>query len=236
MIILTSGLTGSSVFAGLLAQDGYWIGSSTIKKPDYDTWENAELVRLNTQILRDAQFSENWTMRYEDWYIDHIMRQHDRIIDGEYSAFIQQCNDHSPWLWKDPRLWLTIRYWRRFLDLDTIYFLLIRREPMQSWISITLRRQIQSQPYAQQYEQKIYESIMRFVEQAHGKYFEILYEDLLLNPVYTVEAINQKIGSTLTMTDFCHVFRGKMFRKQHGTLDLLRAWAIYLKNYPERFY
>jgi hypothetical protein len=43
VIILTSGLSGSSVLAGLIANAGYWVGDETFKKDDYDTFENREL-------------------------------------------------------------------------------------------------------------------------------------------------------------------------------------------------
>jgi hypothetical protein len=39
VIILTAGLTGSSVVAGLLKNAGYWAGSKTVKKSGYDTIE-----------------------------------------------------------------------------------------------------------------------------------------------------------------------------------------------------
>ena len=42
VIILTGGLTGSSVLAGVLAAAGYWSGEDTFKKRDYNTYENAD--------------------------------------------------------------------------------------------------------------------------------------------------------------------------------------------------
>jgi len=51
IIILTHGWTGSSVFAALLGRAGYWLGSSTVKNKDYDTFENAELVARNRELL-----------------------------------------------------------------------------------------------------------------------------------------------------------------------------------------
>ena len=55
-IILTSGLTGSSVLAGLLASGGYWPGDRTYKKKDYDTFENEDLTRLNHGLLQPSSF------------------------------------------------------------------------------------------------------------------------------------------------------------------------------------
>jgi len=51
VIILTHGVSGSSVFAALLGRAGYWLGSETVQKPDYDTFENAALVALNYELL-----------------------------------------------------------------------------------------------------------------------------------------------------------------------------------------
>ena len=51
IIILTHGWTGSSVSAALLGRAGYWLGSSTVQKRDYDTFENADLVARNQELL-----------------------------------------------------------------------------------------------------------------------------------------------------------------------------------------
>ena len=51
IIVLTHGWTGSSVFAALLGRAGYWLGRSTVKNKDYDTFENADLVARNRELL-----------------------------------------------------------------------------------------------------------------------------------------------------------------------------------------
>jgi hypothetical protein len=53
VIVLTSGLSGSSVLTSLVAKAGYWTGE-THKKHDYDTYENTELLDLNLKILAPA--------------------------------------------------------------------------------------------------------------------------------------------------------------------------------------
>ena len=51
VIILTSGLTGSSVLTGLISRVGYWNGDQTHKK-EYDTCENSELISLNLSLFQ----------------------------------------------------------------------------------------------------------------------------------------------------------------------------------------
>jgi hypothetical protein len=51
IVILTTGSSGSSVRAGIIATQGYWLEYKT-KKLDFDTYENARLVNLNMYLLR----------------------------------------------------------------------------------------------------------------------------------------------------------------------------------------
>ena len=53
VIVLTHGWTGSSIFSALFGEAGYWLGGETVVKPDYDTFENADLVALNNRLLHE---------------------------------------------------------------------------------------------------------------------------------------------------------------------------------------
>ena len=59
VIILTGGLSGSSALAGLLSAAGYWSGEDTFRKRDYNTYENAELIRLNRQLMQRVAVGED---------------------------------------------------------------------------------------------------------------------------------------------------------------------------------
>jgi len=234
VVVLTSGLAGSSVLAALLARAGYWTGESTVKKRDYNTWENQELVRLNRKILEDVGFDQDWTMTFDRSYVDELYSGFDGLDESLYADFAKQCNERAPWVWKDPRLWLTIRFWARFIDLSNTAFLLIRREPLQAWISTLNRRQIQTFAHCRKYRDGIYNTIVEFVRGNNLTYYEIVYEDLMVTPNRVIDGINQCLNTELMAEDFLAVFRGKAFRKQHGALDLLKALAIYLRNHNER--
>lgn len=218
----------------MFAAKGYWTGEQTMKKSDYNTWENSELVRLNNKILSDVEFNEDWVMEFRDDYVDLVSSGFDRIDPAPYRAFIQECKTHTPWIWKDPRLWLTIRYWRQWLDLSNTVFLLIRRQSLQAWISTTIRRQIQTFEHAVRYNDGIHKSIVEFVDTNGATYVDFLYEDLIIRPEVVIEDINRIAGTSLTLDDFKAVFRGQLYKKQHGLWNFLHASMIYLKNYSER--
>src|SRR5437588_12340988 len=109
VIILTSGITGSSVLSGFLAQSGYWAGDATHKKQnEYDTFENTELIRLNLEILKQSGYTGDYISEFSTDAIARIACLHGAIDDSPYRRFLQECDQHRPWVWKDPRLWLTI--------------------------------------------------------------------------------------------------------------------------------
>ena len=56
VIILTSGISGSSVLTGLISRAGYWLGDVTHKK-EYDTYENQELIDLDLQLFKQSEYT-----------------------------------------------------------------------------------------------------------------------------------------------------------------------------------
>lgn len=234
VIILTGGLTGSSVLTSIFTSSGYWAGDDTKKKPDYDTLENAELVDLNEYLLECAGFSENWIMKFSPDYINQVTNaapEADRL-----KGFIEKCNQNQPWIWKDPRLWLTIRHWIRHIPKENTCFIILGREPLQAWISGTLRRQIQSFDYIKAYYGGIQKSFLDLLGAEGLAYIYINYEDLILHPQSALQKINAFAGTELTLANLESNFKGKLRQRQHGIFNFLKAVAIYLKNYSERHY
>jgi hypothetical protein len=233
LIILTYGLSGSSVLTGLLVRGGYWPGEKTYVKPDYDTFENLRLIELNKRLFAAAKFAGN----YENAYSPEALTALEQLRATEDPAplreFIADCNRHSPWIWKDPRLWLTIRYWADHLDFGSLQFILLTRTPLQSWISYNLRRQVQSYGYAKRYCQQIESSIARFLDERGLSRLELLFDDLIVRPESTLEKINQHVGTRLTVSDLQAVYNQPLYRAPRNALDFLKAGLIYARNFAE---
>ncbi len=235
VIVMTNGLAGSSVLTGLLARAGYWSGEDTFKKSDYDTFENRDLIALNKALLAAAEFAGDYEMVYEPAFIDAAIPPPGRVDPAPYLALIAECDRHGPWIWKDPRLWLTIRTWRHWLDLDQVQFVLVTREPLQAWISTTIRRQIQTPAYLSAYMDGIRDSILAFFHDQQVPYLHLVYEDLLVHPEASLARLNRYLGTGLTVADLRGVYRGPLYRKPRGLADLVKAGLIYLKNYGQRY-
>src|SRR5437867_1497162 len=102
VVILTTGLSGSSVLTGLIARAGYWPGDSTHKK-EYDTFENQELVKLNKALIDDAGFKGDYMTQFSPEAIRRVSTIDATAGKDRYRMFINTCDGHRPWIWKDPR-------------------------------------------------------------------------------------------------------------------------------------
>jgi hypothetical protein len=235
VVILTGGLTGSSALAGLLTEAGYWCGEDTFKKSDYNTYENAELIALNRRLMQRVGVTEKeYTMVYQPEAILGIQALRGVEDDADFRTMIARCDTHAPWVWKDPRLWLTVRFWAPLLDWGRIRVLLLRRDPVQAWISTTQRRQIQTFRYQKAYNDAIQASLREFLESNGIRYLPVLFEDLIVTPEREVERLSGFLDHPVTMDHFRSSYEGGFYRKPKKVRDAIEASLIYLKNYRER--
>lgn len=235
VMILTGGLAGSSALTGLVARAGFWTGDDTFKKKDYNTYENQKLIDLNRKLLADVEYKGRYEHEFSRQDIDYIESRGRALDLSPYREFVAECAAHEPWIWKDPRLWLTIRVWKDLLDLDNIKFIILSRDSLQGWISTTIRRQIQTREYARRYNDGIINSLVDFMNENRCSYIQIVYEDLLVHPESTIELINGHLGTALNIDDLKAIYRGELYRKPKGLADLIKAYFIYFKNFAERY-
>src|SRR5262249_53751564 len=88
IIILTSGLSGSSLLTGFIARGGYWTGDTTFSKHDYDTFENQELIDLNKKLFQEAEFTGNYAFEFSAEAMERITGLASRIDCGPYQSFV----------------------------------------------------------------------------------------------------------------------------------------------------
>ena len=235
VIILTSGLSGSSLLTGFIARGGYWTGDATFSKPDYETFENQELIDLNKRLFREGQFTGNYAFEFSAEALERIAGLFPRIDCSAYRSFLKRCDDRQPWIWKDPRLWMTIRFWKNLLDLDRCVFVLLTRDQTQAWISSLLRRQIWTYRYARNYENSINRSLVQFLQDNRLPYLHVKYEDLIEKPEDAIDRLNSHLDSTLTINDLQGTYKGILYKRPRYQLRRqLKAMLIYFKNYSER--
>jgi hypothetical protein len=234
VIVLTIGWTGSSVLSSLLARGGLWAGDATMKKLDYDTWENLELTELNKRLLVDAQCPIDYSREFSWQALAHMASAADRVDTTPYREFAAKVAKHVPWIWKDPRLWVTIRFWQRLMSFDDVRFVWLTRDDMQSWISANIRRQIITWGYCKRYNREVNNSIEAFLALNELPYTKLSFEDIVERPEPTLEQLNRFLGTSLTLADLQAVYTKPLRKRARGPRDLLVASAIHAKNYAVR--
>ncbi|MFC6438706.1 hypothetical protein [Bowmanella sp. JS7-9] len=235
VIILTHGWTGSSAFTALISQGQYWLGDETFQKIDYNTYENSELVALNNKMIADAGYTgdREHEILTEQAVLD-VTQKIAMLDPSPYKAFAEKLSENQPWIWKDPRLALTIRAWMRFVDIDSVEFIILTRDDMQSWITSNQRRHIQSLSFTRRYNKSVTDSFKRFLTERGKSYSEFEFEDLQLRPEQTIERLNQQLGLKLTMEDLHRVYNKPLYKKSKRFKDWFEALAVYVKNYALR--
>jgi len=218
----------------LLARTGLSAGDETLKKPDYDTFENLELTELNKQLIRDSGCPVNYALVFSWAAVGIVASAADRLDHAPYRAFLDRLGAQTPWVWKDPRLWLTIRFWQRLMNFKDAKFIWLTRDDLQCWISANIRRQIISYRYCKLYNQQINTSIEAFLELNALPYLRLSFEDLVVRPEPTLGQLNRFLAVDLTLDDLRAVYNKPLYRKARGARDFLLASAIHAKNYFER--
>jgi hypothetical protein len=234
LIILTSGISGSSVLAGLIARAGYWAGDKTYKK-EYDTYENQSLIQLNLRLFREAGYTGDYASKFSPKDILRIAALSGQFDEQPYREFLEYCNQHRPWVWKDPRLWLTILFWKNLLPLESCRFILLTRSFMRCWVSSNLRRHITSYGELKGYEQSIQRTFISFLNANKQPYLHLTYEGLIAQPKETIQRLNTFLGLSLTVDDLAAIYHKPLYKvPRSSALDFVKAVLIYLKNYSER--
>lgn len=229
LIVLTPGSSGSSVLTRLLSLNAdYWVGEETTRV-DFDTWENAELVRLNRELLAAIGYHRHDCVSLRRPDVDALI---DLVDDPAWvdraRAFVETCRGHRPFLWKDPRLCYTIHFWAPFLPLDECDAIVIRREIVQKWTGTVLHRKSTIGFHEERrIDEAMRGSVHDFLTGAGRRAVELTFEDLLLRPRATLDRLNDAFDLALTLDDLKAVYRGPLHRKRYSPIDTLRALGAF---------
>jgi hypothetical protein len=245
IVILSHRWTGSSIFAGLLHRAGYWVGNETVRAADFETYENARLVDLNSRLVRalNPTMSASADRGFDDplrspvfspQQVDALAANARRLDMEPFRRFVEECNRERFWTWKDPQLAWTIRAWANVADFSRTAFLTLSRSELQSWITLNKRMQVQSWRCTRRYLQAINASNQSFAQEHGARHLHLTLEDLLLHPEQTLEQLNKAFGLYLGMSDLQAVCRLPLYRKRRDWRDFAEAVKVYLKNYHAR--
>ncbi len=227
VIVLTPGNSGSSVLTGILSTQGYWVGEKT-EKLKFDTYENAELVDLNIQILQEIGYNRR---DCNDIPPPSIKKMDELFLTGniqKYKKFLKKCACNSPWLWKDPRLCYTIMFWKNLMAFYDCKFIMITRDYKQGYSALLLKKKV---PMSYNEYVKMNEGYERnaraFLKKNKLDYMTLQFENLILDPVDTIDKINFFLNTDLLMENVKSIYRGGFYKNKYKATDFLKARTFY---------
>ena len=227
VIILTCGQSGSSVLTALVARGGYWCGDETTDV-GYNTYENADLVALDREIVEAG--GVDWTRLpprpIDDATIEGLHKAVQTLDASPAKALVEKCEAHRPWIWKDPRLSYTIRYWESLIDVRDCQFIVMGRDFRQAWAAHMIKgKHPVSYDRFVAVQGGILESGRQYVEALNLPYLWTTFEELTLTPEKVIGRLNDFLGTELTLDDFRAVYNGPVGKLRWSKVDYVHAWA-----------
>jgi hypothetical protein len=236
VIILTTGISGSSAITGFLARSGFWTGDETVFKNNitgtYETYENKRLVDLNDELFEASKTKFTHKIYYDANTRDLFNNIFSEIDTAKYKDFIEECNSHSPWVWKDPKLYLTIGFWKNLLDLSNTRVIVLHRNTYELWKSQAAKRIIYSYRYLKNAEQKSRHGLLQYLEMNNIPFISLEYDQFTRDPVKAQKRLSEFIETDLKIENWYEVYQ--QTSKLSGLIRTVLAYLIYIKNYGTR--
>jgi hypothetical protein len=159
--------------------------------------------------------------------IERIKNQSTKVDLGKYVRFLKSCEDHQPWLWKDPRLCYTIHFWSRIAEFDDCKFIFTTRDPSQEFAAMIRRRTIVSERQIREVNAEYKKSLCVYLDEAGKSCLFSTFEEMMLQPNEYLMKLNDFLGIDLTLSDLRSIYRGKFGKKKYTLLDIMKSHFIY---------
>ena len=224
VLILTTGSSGSSVLAGLLASKGFWVGHET-KKLKFDTYENSRLVDLNMAILRASGFRRRDCNDIPPPDRSKIEQSALEVELRPYTSFLEECRQYEPWLWKDPRLAYTGHFWQGITDFKNCLALIISRQHRQSYSGLLLDRDVpMSSRQLKEINDNYIKNITIFLKKTGLPFWELQFEELIVSPESSCDRMSDFLGIDISIDDLKKVYKGRLYKTRY------RFWSFHMAH------
>lgn len=132
VIIVGPPRSGTSLASNIFARQNFFSGKPVIGGDDYNPFgyfEAEDIIEANVGVFQAAGFAHHNTWKFDPISDSQIERIGELAARDEDQQLLQSWNQHSPWMWKDPRFSITLKYWARIIDWDEVGVILTIRNP-----------------------------------------------------------------------------------------------------------
>ncbi len=211
-LIVGMARSGTSMTTRIFTGQGYFVAEDEkeqLREADHYNpsgyWEAQPLIDANVDVFKAVGFEHDNT-----WMFDAISAESIEQVSAvkpfeHHRKLVDNYNQHSPWVWKDPRLCYTLNYWWPLLDQNNSVVILLTRKPeeiYQSFVRLKWRestRQDKDECY-----QRIADHISharKVITEQNIPFVEVDYSDFETQPQQTVDKLNQFFDLSLSLSD-----------------------------------
>ena len=134
--------SGTSMATAIFSRRGYFVAedeSTELREGDFYNpsgyFEAEQLIALNDSILSRAGFEPDNTWLFRQIQESEADNVFSVRVESADLDFLANYNEHSPWIWKDPRLCYTLAYWWPRMDQSSTRVVLLTRSTAQIYNS-----------------------------------------------------------------------------------------------------
>jgi hypothetical protein len=187
--------SGTSAYTSAIAALGLTVGDeNALLAPDENNprgyWEPAKLVDLNDRILACWRAS---------WFSPRLWERPDTLhglpepITREMADFVAQWSRAGkPWVWKDPRLCITYRYWAPLLPKHVL--VIVERDPREIAASLATRDELTPLAAIALWEVYARAILVDLVQHLH---IVVRYQDLIERATDTLKSLADFLNASL---------------------------------------
>ena len=190
LLVLGCHRSGTSSVARLLNMMGCSVGQpENLLPPNKENpkgfWENTEVVDINKQVLEAVGARWDRVAHFSSAALQSAKpQQHFR----DARKIITRLDSARPWLIKDPRLCLTLEFWKPLLELPV--YVLVSRHPVEVAKSLLNRNGIPLEVGIALWERYTVEALAAV---RGGTVIHVHYNDLMRNPLEAVTSLHDAL-------------------------------------------
>lgn len=248
ILVIGMARSGTSLTASIFAKKGYFVAEDEKDLKEGNEFNPTGFFEAETVINKNREIYKAIGYEHDNtWMFDPITEEQVTRLKGlqtlpGHKELVDFYNQNGPWLWKDPRLCYTLRYWWPLMDQNTAV-LLVRRDPAAIFNSFL--RTKWRKPTRQDREET-YQRIAQHMQAAEETIkelaipcAEINYEDFQVEPEKICRIIEQTFGVTLDLQELNYnsEYNHNSLRGKLSThLDLLlnkmpKSWIRTIKKF-----
>lgn len=208
VIVVGPPRSGTSLTSDVFHRQGFHAGEGLRSGDDYNPFgyfEAEDLIAANVSLFEAVGFPHHNTWMFETIKPQQIAAIGQLPVQEEHRQLLARWNEHTPWMWKDPRFSITLRYWAQLIDWKNCGVVLTERSAEDVYWSWRRKGWCEGTPEARAATLERIDTHARTARKVVNElglpHIRIEYSEYARCPETVAERISEFAGLKLTASD-----------------------------------